>query len=68
VANRDPFDQKASAIVENHIRIHNLTVIPHPDDLKDAIANELRITWNDAIEAARDGIGSFVARVKRPGV
>jgi hypothetical protein len=47
---RDKFDNAASFIVEEHIRVHDLTVVPHPDHLKDAIAKELRHTWNEAVE------------------
>jgi hypothetical protein len=52
MSKRDSFDQIASAIVENHIRVHNLTIVPHPDSLKDAIAESLRTTWNDAVDSA----------------
>lgn len=48
---RDTFDHKASCIVEEHIRVHG-QMVPHPDFIKDAIALELRRTWNDAIDAA----------------
>lgn len=62
---RDAFDQKASAIVDDHIRSHNLTIIPFPDRLKDAIAQELRLTWNDAIDAATTKALSLVRRHSR---
>ncbi len=53
---RDKFTMAASTIVEEHIRIHELTVIPHPDSLKDAIADELRNQWDDAIYAVESAI------------
>lgn len=60
MADRDVFDHKASAIVEDHIRTYNLTVVPHPDPLKAAIAAELRLTWNDAIEAAKNRVSTML--------
>lgn len=58
---RDVFDHKASSIVENHIRSHDLTVVPYPDSLKDAIAHELRLTWNDAVDACMAKSKSILA-------
>jgi len=54
---RDEFDHKASCIVEEHIRTHE-QMVPHPDMIKDAIAAELRRTWNDAIGAAEQMVKS----------
>jgi len=47
---RDKFDMAASFIVEEHIRIYD-KMVPHPDAIKDAVAKELRQTWNEAIDA-----------------
>jgi hypothetical protein len=46
---RDEFDNAASFIVEEHMRMHDCFV-PHPDLIKNAIAQELRDTWDEAVE------------------
>lgn len=65
MSKRDVFDHKASCIVEEHIRVHGeetaLGGIKSPDRLKDAIAAELRLTWNDAIDAASNKARSIFA-------
>lgn len=52
---RDVFDHKASCLVEEHIRVYE-QMVPHPDKIKDAIAGELRRTWNDAMDAAANAV------------
>ncbi len=64
MCNRDKFDKAASFLVEEHIRIHD-QMVPHPDKIKDAIAKELRDTWNEAIHASIARANSILVYANR---
>jgi hypothetical protein len=55
------FTLAANFIVEEHIRIHD-KMVPHPDRIKEAIARELRSTWDEAIAQAASAIESLRKR------
>ena len=54
---RDKFTNAANFLVEEHIRIYG-RMVPHPDKIKDAIARELRETWDEAIYKAETAVKS----------